>query len=136
MMNITESFFYDLLLLSNAMLLAAAAMAVVRFRRQCERLERFWSSPTGATIAGQKSDQERLQLVTTMRLEKHIADLNEKVATLSRNDPRKQRSATVRQLPIENAVRMAKSGASVEDLTRTCGLNFGEARLLTKMHGS
>jgi len=39
------------------------------------------------------------------------------------------------RLPIENAVRMAKHGASIEDLMRSCGLNIGEAQLMRKLHG-
>ena len=39
------------------------------------------------------------------------------------------------QLPIDNAIRMAKQGASVADLTRSCGLNLGEAELMKKLHG-
>jgi hypothetical protein len=38
-------------------------------------------------------------------------------------------------VPLENALRMAKNGASIEDLTRNCGLNIGEARLMQKLHG-
>jgi len=136
MMNIAELYVYEILLLSNAILLAAAVVAVQRFRRQCDRLERFWNSPTGTAIADRKADKDRLQLVTTMRLEKHVAELHEKVAKLAATPARQSAPAVVRQLPIENAVRLAKTGASAEDLTRTCGLNIGEARLLAKMHGS
>ena len=39
------------------------------------------------------------------------------------------------RLPIENAVRMAKHGASIEELVRGCGLNIGEAQLMRKLHG-
>ena len=38
-------------------------------------------------------------------------------------------------LPYENAVRMARHGASIDDLTRTCGLSANEARLLMRVHG-
>ena len=37
-------------------------------------------------------------------------------------------------LPIENAVRMARHGASIDELVRNCGLNIGEARLMQKLH--
>jgi hypothetical protein len=32
-------------------------------------------------------------------------------------------------------MRMAKLGASIDDLTRNCGLNIGEAQLMQKLHG-
>ncbi|MBT8085201.1 MAG: DUF2802 domain-containing protein [Woeseia sp.] len=38
------------------------------------------------------------------------------------------------ELPVEYAVRMARSGATVDDLVRGCGLNIGEAQLLLRMH--
>lgn len=134
-MTISDAHSLYLLLTANAVLLGAAAIAVIRFRKRCERLERFWNSPTGTAIADQKSEQDRLQLVTLMRLERGLNELQANVDSLA-SRPRKQATADVRQLPIENAVRMVRNGASVDDLTRTCGLNIGEARLLRKMHGN
>lgn len=40
------------------------------------------------------------------------------------------------ELPVEYAVRMARAGASVEDLVQSCGLNVGEAQLLLRLHAS
>lgn len=40
------------------------------------------------------------------------------------------------ELPVEYAVRMARSGAGVDDLVRGCGLNIGEAQLLLRLHSS
>jgi hypothetical protein len=40
-----------------------------------------------------------------------------------------------REFPMEHAARLAKSGASVDELTRNCGLNIGEARLVRRLHG-
>ena len=134
-MTIDDATTMYLLLMSNAVLLSAAALAVIRFRQQCERLERFWSSPTGAAIADRKSEQDRLQIVTMMRLEQNLSDLQASVNALAIR-PRKQASTAVYPLPIDNAVRMIRNGASIDDLTQTCGLNIGEARLLTKMHAA
>lgn len=134
MMTMYDTYAFYLLFISNAVLLSAAALAVIRFRQQCERLERFWNSPTGAAIADRKSEQDRLQLVTMMRLESNLADLQASVSSLA-SKPHKSLAPTARQLPIDNAVRMIRNGASVEDLRQTCGFNIGEARLLTKMHG-
>ena len=126
-----DSFY--LLLLSNALLLAAAGLAVMRFRRQCRRFEQFWLSPTGTSIADERSDYPRQVLLAHMRLEKRLKDMHKKVNVLARTVAKKDTSSE-RQLPIENAIRMAKLGAKVEDLTRSCGLNVGEARLMQKLH--
>jgi hypothetical protein len=40
-----------------------------------------------------------------------------------------------RELPMEHAARMAKGGASIDELTKNCGLTIGEARLVRRMHG-
>jgi len=135
-MNLYDSISIYLLLFANAVLLSAASIAIVRFRKQCERLESFWNSPTGAAIADQKSDQDRMQFLSTMRLERRLAQLQGKVDSLVTAPEKSAPPPATRQLPIENAIRMAKGGASVDELTRTCGLNIGEARLLQKMHGA
>lgn len=143
-MNITDSYAFYLLLVSNALLLAAAGIAVVRFRQQCQRLEQFWNSPTGTAIAhtqpddNHSSDETRKQLLNNLRLEKRLADLQKKVCAVSSKplQPVRIESAPVeRPLPMDNALRMARHGASAEDLTRACGLNIGEARLMQKLHG-
>ena len=51
MMNINDSYVIYLLLASNALLVTAASIAVIRFGQQFRRLEQFWNSPTGAAIA-------------------------------------------------------------------------------------
>lgn len=136
-MNIDESITIYLLLISNAALLSAAAIAIVRFRKQCERLERFWNSPTGAAIADQPSDLDRALALNTLRLERRLVQLQDKVDSLAISPEKSEPSPPQpHHLPIDNAIRMAKGGASVEDLSRTCGLNIGEARLLKTMHGA
>ena len=118
------------LLIANAALVAAAALAVLRFQRMVRETRAFWKSPTGAAIHTENSPQiEQGKL-----LAHEIAVLQKTVAKLcQREKPRIE--APPRQLPIEHAVRMARHGASVEDLTRSCGLNIGEARLMRKLHG-
>jgi len=132
-MNILDNNALYLLLASNAMLVAAAAIAVIRFRRQCLRLQHFWNSPTGAAVADKSSEQERQQLLVNMRLDRRLSDLQKKLQTISASDSGKS-TPSERRLPIDNAIRMAKSGASVDELTRNCGLNIGEAQLMRRMH--
>ncbi len=140
-MNITASLSFYLLLVANAVLLAAACITISRFRSQCRRLEKFWNSPTGAAVAddddaGAINEYKRQQVLVTMRLDKRLAELSEQVSALAsapRSAPPPAR--TEAPVPIENAVRMARHGASVDELTRGCGLNIAEARLMQRLHG-
>lgn len=137
-MTIDYSMTLYLLLFANAALASAAVIAILRFQKRSERLEKFWSSPTGAAIADQQStDIDRSLALSTLRLERRLVQLQATLDGLaaSPGDSEPQ-PPPAQQLPIENAIRMARSGASVEDLSRSCGLNIGEARLLKKMHGA
>lgn len=124
----------SLLLVSNAVLLAIAAVAVIRFELRWQRIESFWDSPTGAVLADDADEDLRAQTKATRRLEQRVVELQRTISLLDLKAP-DQPPPVEHKLPIENAVRMARLGASVEDLTRNCGLNPGEARLLTKLHG-
>lgn len=130
----TDYFFLYVLLASNATLLAIAAVAVIRFEQRWQRLESFWDSPTGAALDDASEDELHEQLMATTRLEQRLGELQRTVKLLDMKAP-EERPPVERNLPIENAVRMARSGASVEDLTRNCGLNVGEAQLMKKLHG-
>lgn len=129
----TFEFFY-VLLASNALVLCAASFVLVRFDRRHRRLEHFWSSPTAAALTDSSELQVREQMKATQRLEKRMGELQRtvKVMDIKKHRPR---PAVERNLPIENAIRMARLGASIEELTRSCGLNIGEARLMQKLHG-
>lgn len=129
-----DYFFLCVLLASNATLLAIAAVAVIRFEQRWKRLEGFWDSPTGAALDDAGEDERYEQRKATVRLEQRLAELQRTVKLIDLKAP-EERPPVERELPIENAVRMARLGASVEDLTRNCGLNVGEARLMKKLHG-
>jgi hypothetical protein len=126
--------FLLLLLVSNAILLGIACLAVARFDRRCQRVEEFWASPTGTALSNGKTDERPEYLRITQRLEERVGELQRTVKVMEIKTPQTRRPEE-RVLPIENAMRMAKLGASVEDLTRSCGLNVGEARLMRKLHG-
>lgn len=134
-MNFSDSFVTDLLLVSNAVLLATSAVAVIRFRRQCRRYEAFWNSPTGMALTNGDADEPRpAQPPRDPTLERRVTELQAVVRTLAERS-RRSVSSVDSKLPIENAVRMARQGASIDELTRSCGLNVGEARLMRKLHG-
>lgn len=138
MMIMNESYFLYLLLISNAALLAIACMALFRFERRWTRIEQFWHSPTGTAISESGDDDVREQMKATQRLEQRLGELQRTVKLLDMKTPKQQPPVERNRpvgLPIENAVRMARLGASIEDLTRNCGLNMGEARLMQKLHG-
>lgn len=133
-MMMTDTYYLYLLLTSNALLLVIACLAVIRFDHRCRRMEKFWSSPTGTAVAEFSVDDVRKQVEATHRLEQQLGELRRAVKVMEIKAP-KQAAPVERILPIENAVRMARSGASVEELKRSCGLNNGEARLMQKLHG-
>ncbi len=134
-----DPLFILLLLAANAMLLGLTCHALVRFERRCNRIEDFWDSPTGNALSDSDDTELREQMKATQRLEKRVGELQRTVKVIELNKHRPQpaeptQPAVERNLPIENAIRMARLGASVEELTRSCGLNIGEARLMQKLH--
>ena len=134
-----DALFIFLLLAANAMLLGLTCHALIRFERRCQRIEDFWQSPTGNALSETGESELREQMMATQRLEKRVGQLQRTVKVIELNKHRPQpaeptQPTVERNLPIENAIRMARSGASVEELTRSCGLNIGEARLMQKLH--
>lgn len=134
-MNIPDDLIIQILLAGNALLLGLATIAMLRFRRQARRFERFWDSPTGLALADSPAAEPVTKIATDPRLEKRVAELQSVVKTLAGRQPAAQQPAVPDKLPIENAVRMAKHGATIDDLIRNCGLNIGEAQLMRKLHG-
>lgn len=139
MMITVDALFILLLLAANAMLLGLTCHALVRFERRCKRIEDFWESPTGNALSDSGEAELREQMKATQRLEESVGQLQRTVKVIELNKQRPQaaeptRPAVERNLPIENAIRMARSGASIEELTRSCGLNIGEAQLMQKLH--
>ncbi len=133
-MEIPSEMTTNLLLIANAALLAAAIIAIVRFRNQARRFEKFWDSPAGVSLADTQSLNASADLQANPALEKRVAELQSVVQMLARKEE-SGRDATDSSRPIENAVRMAKHGASIDELVRNCGLNIGEAQLMRKLHG-
>lgn len=121
------------LVIANAVLLAAAAIAVVRMQRQMRRFERFWNSPTGASLVNREPVREQPRPQANRHLERRVTELQSVVRTLAQREQPSIKPVDG-SLPIENAVRMARHGASIDELVRNCGLNIGEARLMQKLH--
>lgn len=133
-MMIDNSYFFYMLLSSNAALLAIAAVLLTRFERRWKRIEEYWDSPSDGELQEINDVLNREQLVATKRLEGRIDELRQAMKVIAIEAPTQQ-PRTERKLPLDNAVRMTKLGASVDDLARNCGLSIGEARLIHKLHG-
>ncbi len=130
-MMINDTFILSFLLAVNVLLLLVTFTALQRIDARCRRLEEFKLSVLAKPEAVPTAADSPEQLVLMDRLEQ----MQRSIMLLAVKAPEK-RLPEVRSLPIENAVRMAKKGATIDDLTRTCGLNIGEARLMKKMHGN
>lgn len=129
MMIIDDIYMLYILLVSNAFLLGAAAIAVLRLESLIGKSRSFWNSPTGASIQDEANNQ------ITEIVDQRFASLNRLINELSGktgvSNPQKSG-----ELPFGNAVRMAKRGASIDDLTRNCGLHKGEAQLMARVHAN
>jgi len=135
MMTTLEYYLPDLLLASNAMLLAIASFAVHRSERRWSRVQESWKSPVDAALPESGDNGINKHMEATERLEQQLGELRRTIKVMDMKAP-EQRPSVERILPIENAIRMARLGASIDDLTRNCGLNTGEARLMKKLHGN
>lgn len=136
MMITLEAHYIYLLIVSNAIMLALACFCFTRFENRCKQIEEFWASPTGNAVADDDNDDAREQMRMTQQLDKRVGELQRTVKVMEIAKVKVSSAPPVeRNLPIENAVRMARLGATVQDLTKSCGLNIGEARLMQKLHG-
>jgi len=123
----TLSFY--LLLACNGLLVAAASLAIFRLQGIIRNQKAYWASPTGMAAIDETDTEALLD-----NLERRLSALlvgAAKVPSVGAPD-----SANPKVIPFENAVRMARHGASLDDLTRTCGLSETEARLLMRVHAN
>lgn len=139
-MELSTELVLRLLLAANVVLLGGASIALLRFRDQARQFEKFWESPAGVALAdtqsleAQSRSAPQRQPLPDPVLARRVVELQKAVNTLAAKDKAPGKPADIK-LPIENAVRMAKHGASIEELIRNCGLNIGEAQLMRKLHG-
>jgi Protein of unknown function (DUF2802) len=130
-----EAHYVYLLLGSNAIMLALACLCFARFDNRCKEIEKFWASPTGTAINDDTAAEPSEQAKIAARLEQRIGELQRALKVIAIDRAKADEPRVERNLPIENAVRMARLGASVDDLAKNCGLNIGEAQLMQKLHG-
>lgn len=132
-MNIENIDTLNLLLACNCILVAAATVAILRFQRSTNQraspLNDAAEATNASTTAAKPDSDDFLKAV-----ERRFATLENGIGSMRRDS--ETGSAVARSVPHENAVRMVKHGATVDDLTRTCGLSDIEARLLMRVHGT
>ena len=133
-MMIDNSYFFYMLLSSNIALLAIVAVLLTRFELRWKRIDEYWDSPNEDESQQISDANYREHLIVIKNLERRLDELQRSLKVIEIEAPT-QPPQTERKLPLDNAVRMAKLGASVDDLTRNCGLSIGEARLMHKLHG-
>ena len=131
---INDPFMLYLLLAANALFVAIVCVALFRFAWRLAALETLLAQPAVPKEIEQDGESAARSEQMFERLDSRISELQKALQALGKSRPEHRESAW-RQPPIENALRMAREGASVDDLTRNCGLNIGEARLMKKLHG-
>lgn len=128
-MDIFSTYPLYALIVSNAVLLCGATIALLRFERRVKEGSSFWDSPTGASVAA----ADNSEAVLSALLERRLTMLQQQIEALGlQKTPAPPASPA--ELPFAYATRMAKHGASVEDLTRTCGLKKAEAQLMRRLY--
>ena len=135
-MNIDDPTIYYAILASKAFVLILGTLVLLSMWRQTRRAEQYLAELTNAPAKDEQPDSAKQQLIASLRLDRRISELQQQIVALSATEQKSPADTVPRPLPIENATRMARHGASVEELTRTCGLNIGEAELLKKLHGA
>lgn len=110
------------LVLSTTLLLGAASLAMLHFHRLLQTQLKSGSAATEARPTANEIEP----------LKQRISALQKIVDDLARKEEMPQRAGR-HDMPIETAVRMAKCGAGIDELTR-CGLKRGEAELLLRLH--
>jgi hypothetical protein len=136
MTNLELLMLYGLQLLITV-LLAACTWHCIRLRLEVAQQGAATQRPPPATV--EQFDDRELRRMFDRRLTileerlLHTVRQQQKPVPLS---PQAPVPPLKNELPVEYAVRMARSGAGVNDLVQGCGLNIGEAQLLLRLHSN
>ena len=135
-MTIDDTFWQYALLLSNAFLVAAAALAVIRVRSEMRTMREFWASPAMLAMQAEPYDDRDLRRMFDRRISMLQRYVEQQIESRAEADLERSPAMAPRgnEPPVEYATRMARAGASLDDLIRSCGLNKGEAQLLIRLH--
>jgi len=123
-----------LLLLGSLMGVVLAALVVLfarirqlpaELQQQSEHLRQRQEQLTRDLATFQQGSIRMGEELTALRLQ--LKRLEDKQLKLETQDPQ--------ALPYNQAARLVGMGASIEDLTQSCGLSKAEAELFVKLHG-
>lgn len=117
------------LLVANLLLLGAAAIELLRVRRIVARQRRAVPESTPVQAARTAADDADF----LGALDERILALRRVADELLRVEP-PLRSAARQDAAYDDAVRLARRGAQAAELTRSCGLNRGEAELIQRLY--
>ena len=131
---INETFILSFLLAENLLMLLIVFTALQRIDARCRRLEEFKLSVLEKPETKPAAVDTSAYVNILKRLEQRFSRVQKSVESAAADTVVEPRPLT-QSLPSENAVRKARHGARVDALTRSCGLNIGEARLMQKLHG-
>ncbi len=118
------------LLAANLLLLGVTAIELLRVRRIVARYRRP-APETAGTPATTAEDVARL----LGALEERIAELRQLAGELARSG-QAPALAERHDSAFDDAVRLARRGAQAAELSRSCGLNRGEAELMQRLYAS
>jgi hypothetical protein len=135
-MNFDDALWQYLMLIANAFLIGAAALAVLRVQRELASLRQFWQSPAAVALMGDSYDDRGLRRMIDQRFLDLRAHLDSSPPAAAVAAPQALPPPPPGAMPLDYATRMARAGASVDDVVRGCGLNRGEAQLLIRLHSS
>lgn len=124
---------FGLPIIGTGAMIAAAVLCAAMRREQNEFARSILETTIEAPV--ERFDDRELRRMFDRRL----TILEERLIRILRENTKKAPLPVPplkNELPVEYAVRMARSGASVDDLVRGCGLNIGEAQLLLRLHAS
>ena len=132
----------------NGLVVVFTGWALIRFERRWKNIEDYWDDSTTAdsttedlTAAAPVTAAGKSDAVRSMELARAYSHIEGRLDHLQRaleqlgTKSAPQDPVIHRHVPIENAVSMARQGASIDELKRNCGLSLGEARLISKLHG-
>jgi hypothetical protein len=123
-----------LIVLRGAMLIGAFwvfALAFTRWRRADERDSLLLQAKFEQAFAELRSLHETVAVMNA-----RIEAMSERAETDSRRAPPVAVVAGGAQRGYDLAMRMAKNGATVEDLVSNCGITRHEAELLSRLHAA
>ncbi|MEX2257874.1 MAG: DUF2802 domain-containing protein [Woeseia sp.] len=126
-MIIDEGLAIKAMFISNALLLGALIITILHFQRLLQKSVNLLSSVASVGLKAKCEETESVD-ARIRALQKVAEEMSCKESM--------QQPANLHETPYENAVRMAKSGARVDELTTSCGLKKGEAELLLRLHAT